>query len=58
MEYKIVTVADISIDRAINELEEKVNNLIKTGWKPIGGISIIAAPYGTYHKASQAMIKE
>ncbi|MBE5813483.1 MAG: DUF1737 domain-containing protein [Clostridiales bacterium] len=57
MEYKIVTVIDEHY--AIEKLEEKVNEFIKMGWKPIGGVSIIKLyEYNSRRQASQAMIKD
>ena len=45
-------------DKAMKFLEGRVNSMIDSGWKPIGGLSVVTAPsdYFTriYH---QAMIR-
>jgi hypothetical protein len=57
MEYQIVRPGPSYA--ALNELERKVNDLIKKGWKPLGGVSI-ARTFGPAIdiEAVQAMIKE
>ncbi len=59
MEYKIVVSKDTYRYAALAKLEQEVNSLIKTGWKPLGGVSIVK-PYETLtdHEVFQAMIKE
>lgn len=47
MEYKIVTKS------SVNDIEKAVNELIKAGWEPIGGVAY--SPGGYYY---QAMIKK
>jgi hypothetical protein len=42
MEYKIISSSAWSVDAAVNILERKVNDLIKEGWEPIGGVMIVA----------------
>ena len=46
MEYKVIYVL-----RTISKFEAEVNQAIKEGWKPIGGVSI------TEHYFAQAMIR-
>ena len=57
MQYTIVTVEEEY--RVFEKLEKEVNKLIREGWKPLGGISVMK-PYESLYKicASQAMIKE
>lgn len=54
MIYKILT------EDNVDSLEGSVNDLIETGWKPIGGVTVIQ--WETDHERcweySQAMIKE
>lgn len=55
MEYIAVYGLDTS------DLSEKVNKLIKDGWKPFGSLSCAMATAeneGIYYQYSQAMIKE
>jgi len=40
MEYKIISSNAWSTETAIKVLEKKVNDLIKEGWEPIGGLII------------------
>jgi Domain of unknown function (DUF1737). len=40
-------------DNAVKELEKKVNDLIKEGWEPVGGVMIVAFNDNVY----QALIK-
>lgn len=54
MEYKIVTVCESPLQKALEKLEKEVNKLCKEGWKPQGGVSV------TVHIAftvCQAMVK-
>jgi len=53
MEYTVVEEHDR------DELVRKVENLIKQGWKPLGGIAVsTVAPVLGYHIFCQALIKE
>ena len=53
MEYKILSATGVwSLDRALQNLSQAVNNAISLGWEPVGGVSITA-----YNTAVQAMIK-
>jgi hypothetical protein len=42
MEYKIISSSAWSVEAAVNILERKVNDLIKEGWEPAGGVMIVA----------------
>lgn len=54
MQYKIVSWPPaVGIYSSIKMLEEKVNEYLKDGWEPIGGISI-----SEYGAVFQAMIKK
>ena len=53
MEYKIVSCNAWSTETAVKILEKKVNDFIKEGWEPIGGVMIIALNDHVY----QALIK-
>ena len=55
MDYKIVqaTILFNDVVKAMAKLEKQVNELIKDGWKPLGGISFVIG--GTL---IQAMIKK
>lgn len=51
----------IVFDLAPNDLIKKVNDMIKDGWQPIGGIALgIMHPEGDHQKTIQlqAMVKE
>ena len=63
MEYKIVTESDYfnhmergTFTKAVSKLENEVNELIKYGWKPQGGIMTMDG--GNYCHLFQAMFKE
>jgi hypothetical protein len=49
-EYKIVTTS------TVGNLVNEVNNLLKTGWEPQGGLVVVALP-DTQFGWSQALIK-
>jgi hypothetical protein len=50
MEYKLVEENDKFY------LGKKINRLIRQGWRPLGGVSVIRAPiYGNYY--TQAMVR-
>jgi len=53
MEYKIVSGKGWMPDIAIKELEKVVNEMIKEGWEPIGGVVVISFNENVY----QAMLK-
>jgi len=42
MEYKIISSSAWSVEAAVKVLEKKVNDLIKEGWEPVGGVMIVA----------------
>ena len=42
MEYKIISCSAWSVEAAVKVLEKKVNDFIKEGWEPIGGVMIIS----------------
>ena len=63
MDYKIIIAIKKGEIEAMSELEHEVRKYIEEGWKPQGGISVIAAPgeiaYDTmFYSFFQAMIKE
>jgi len=51
MEYKIVT------QKYYQDLENEVNNLIKNGWKPQGGVAILYDSENGRTEYYQAMVK-
>jgi len=53
MEYKIISSSAWSVEAAVKVLEKKINDLIKEGWEPIGGVMIVAFNDHVY----QALIK-
>ena len=53
MEYKIISCSAWSVEAAVRVLERKVNDLIKEGWEPIGGVVVTAFNDNVY----QALIK-
>ncbi len=53
MEYKVINSSAWTVDAAVKSLEKKVNNLIKEGWEPIGGIVVVAFNDNVY----QTLIK-
>ena len=56
MEYRIVYFERYSSDELVKVLTEEVNRLMREGWMPQGGISIVKDELGFYN-AYQAMIK-
>ena len=42
MQYQVVSSRGWTPDSAVKELERKVNDLIKEGWEPAGGVMIVA----------------
>lgn len=58
MEYQIVYSSEIYEHfAAIRDLQDKVRELIKHGWQPQGGVSIVFSSYSHKYVATQAMIK-
>ena len=53
MQYQVVSSRGWTPDSAVKELERKVNDLIKEGWEPIGGVVVTAFNDNVY----QALIK-
>ena len=53
MEYQVVSGRGWTPDGAVKELERKVNDLIKEGWEPLGGVVVTAFNDNVY----QALIK-
>jgi hypothetical protein len=53
MQYQVVSSRGWTPDAAVRELEKKVNDLIKEGWEPIGGVVVTAFNDNVY----QALIK-
>ena len=59
MQYKVVSTSSMEITNAQRELEDQVSQLIKDGWKPLGGVSLSVTPVAyAIHNFAQAMIKE
>ena len=58
MEYKIVSSCSHDKYEAINVEQEYVNDYIKKGWKPIGGVTITKFKGDLLYTVAQAMIKE
>jgi len=58
MEYKVVSETNAYLGSALKAIEERVNELVKMGWKPLGGISIDKGDAYNSVRAVQAMIKE
>ncbi|MBN1364292.1 MAG: DUF1737 domain-containing protein [Syntrophaceae bacterium] len=48
MEYQIVSGNGWTPDTAVRELEKKVQNLLKEGWEPIGGMVIASFNENAY----------
>ncbi|HNY51033.1 MAG TPA: hypothetical protein PLV50_11420 [Smithella sp.] len=53
MEYKVISSSAWTTETAIKVLEKKVNDFIKEGWEPIGGLVLNAVNGYVY----QALIK-
>ena len=58
MQYKVVSASSMEITNAQRELEDQVSQLIKDGWKPLGGVSLSVTPVAYITIFTQAMIKE
>lgn len=56
MKYCIVKGEGIPLSNALSELTEKVNQKLKEGWEPQGGVAVALTDYEWFH-ACQAMIK-
>ena len=56
MRYKVIYAYGNCMSSAVNELQKKVEQLCREGWKPQGGITIAAASC-TMCYACQAMVK-
>jgi hypothetical protein len=54
MEYQVVSGRGWTPDGAVKELEKKVNDLIKEGWEPMGGVVVTAFNDNVY----QALIRK
>jgi hypothetical protein len=54
MEYKTISSSAWSVEAAVKVLEKKVNDLIKEGWEPLGGVMIVAFNDHVY----QSLIKK
>ena len=52
MEYTVVSVVEIDF------LVNRVNDFIKRGWKPLGGVSVTKQGRGELLVYHQAMVKE
>ena len=56
MKYEILSATKLP------RLEDKVNSYIRDGWKPLGGVSVVAVPstrdHDKYELVCQAMTKE
>ena len=58
MEYKVVFgIGEFHFD-AVIKLNKEVESLIKEGWKPLGGVSVVYNDVTENYTYSQAMIKE
>ena len=60
MQYKIVAKASsrsTSLEKAADDLAKEVNDLIRSGWKPQGGL-VARTQLGQYPFVAQAMVKE
>lgn len=42
MEYMVISSKAWSLDTAVRVLEKKVNDLLKEGWEPLGGIVMVS----------------
>lgn len=54
MEYTVVSTKAWALDTAVKVLEKKVNDMIKQGWEPLGGIMMVSFNDTVY----QSMIKK
>lgn len=57
MQYQIVSKGSGDQKVTLADLEEEVASLIRHGWKPQGGVSIVCTYYDWWF-ATQAMVKE
>lgn len=57
MEYKIVVAVEKLPGYATSALEKMVQEKVRQGWKPVGGVSLMHVPSTGYYFASQAIIK-
>ena len=58
IEYRILYQSSHFLSDALDKLEQEVNNLLKYGWRPQGGISIAEADNSiNKYKVCQAMCK-
>ncbi|MGN1299467.1 MAG: DUF1737 domain-containing protein [Candidatus Scatovivens sp.] len=57
MQYKILKEENIIYEDASDNLEEQVNEALKEGWKPQGGVSTVRQKSNVFI-ISQAMIKD
>lgn len=56
MKYCIVKGEGAPLSNALSELTEKVNQKLKEGWEPQGGVAVALTDYEWFY-ACQAMIK-
>lgn len=62
MEYKVVTVKEGFLRNATSEITDKVNSLLKQGWRLQGGVSISyhaeGGGYNSQYCLAQALVRE
>ena len=56
--YKLVCVENLYLFDAQWKLEKNVNDLIREGWVPQGGVSVCRATLNDEYSVCQAMVKE
>ena len=54
--YTVIKTSNLAANETIEDLITKVNDSIKDGWKPQGGVSAVLTPSGP--QFYQAMIKD